>query len=152
MKLSRDLTAKYAKNKLSPLETWFSDFYETPKHVNWAKCQIWKHAKSEKTTNYRVLQECCLEIYIYTLLSRLFHFTATWTLDFLLNKHKSIRRHQTSTILITQIHPGHNQLAASGIELTTPISTQWAWFKGGHALTLSAIGVPDKLQKQCAFH
>ena len=57
---------------------------------------------------FRVLQGCCLDIYSYTLLSHLFHFTVTWTLDCLLNKHKFIRRHQTSTILITQVVHGHD--------------------------------------------
>ena len=33
-------------------------------------------------------------------------------------------------------------MAASGIELTTPDSTQWARMKGGHVLILSAIGAP----------
>ena len=90
----------------------------------------------------QVLQGCCLEIYSCTLLFHLFHFTVTWILSFLLNKRKSIRQHQTSAILITQIHPGHDHLATSGMELTIPDSTQWAWRKGGHALTLSAIGAP----------
>ena len=33
-------------------------------------------------------------------------------------------------------------MAASGIELTTPGLTQWAWRKGGHAFTLSVMGDP----------
>ena len=86
------------------------------------------------------LQGCCLEIYSYTLLFHFFHFTVTWTLDFLLNKHKYIKRYQTSTILITQVHSRHHQLAASGIELITSDSTRWARLKGGHAVILSFIG------------
>ena len=87
----------------------------------------------------------CLEIYCF--LSHLFHFTVTWTFDFLLNKYKSIRRHQTSTILITQIHPGHDQLPWVGIEPTTLTSAQRVGGKADLPLSSRPSGPQHWLSK-----
>ena len=54
-------------------------------------------------TEFLQVGGCCLEIYSSKFLPHLFHFTLIWTFDILLTE--SIRHYQTSTILITQVHP-----------------------------------------------
>ena len=82
----------------------------------------------------------CLEIYSHSLLPHLFHFATIRMSDFSSFNKQFIRQNQTSTIFSHTDTPRARPKAASGIELTTPDSAQWAWQEGGNALILSAIG------------
>ena len=59
----------------------------------------------------------CLEIYSHTLLFHLLHIIVIRWSNFLFKQTKSIRRHQTNTIWITQIHPGQDR--RSRVELNS---------------------------------
>ena len=91
--------------------------------------------------NKSTSEGCCLEIYSYTLLSHLFHFTAAWTSDLLLTKriHKTLPDKHNFNHTDT---PRARPKAVTGIELTTPGSAQWTWQERRHAFFLSATGVP----------